>query len=171
MTETPAERPAQEIPPAFQQNGHSTSQLVLALMQQMPQLLAGALASVLQQVPVRTSAQFRCTGCVMNRIGWVTAHQKDADAANGAFMQAVMEQSGLADDDPRKSVPLDFTQFLPEALRPGAHPQGMPPIQDGTVMLNGALWCVEHVPGAPGKPQILVAHAGLTPAMLSSMIA
>jgi hypothetical protein len=172
MTEHSESMPGpQPIPAAFQQNGHTPSQIALSLMQQMPQMLAQAFASVLQQVPVRTAGQFRCTGCIMNRLAWVAAHQRDADAANEAFMQAVMAQSELPPDDPRRQVPPDFVMFLPEALRPGAHPQGMPPIQDGTVMMSGAVFCVEHVPGAPGKPQLLVAQGGLSPAMLAGLAA
>lgn len=161
----------QEIPAAFQPNGHSPSQMALAMMQQMPQMLAQALASVLQQVPVQMAGQFRCTQCVMTRLGWIAAYQKDTDAAHEAYVRAVTEQAELAPDDPLRTIPLDFTQFLPEPLRPGAGSQGMPPIQDGTVMVNGALWCIEHVPGAPGKPQLLIARGGLGASVLASLAA
>lgn len=169
MTEQSEPMPGpQQIPPAFQPNGHTPSQMALALMQQMPQMLVNAFASVLAQVPVQVKSQLRCTGCVMARIAWVHGHQRESDQASAAFMQAVREQGELADDDPRKGIPLDYAMFLPDALRPGGA-QGIPPIQDGTVMVNGAVWCFEHVPGLPGKTQLLIAQSGFSPAMLAGL--
>lgn len=160
----------QQVPPAFQQNGHSPSQVAITMMQQMPQMLANALASVLAQVPVQVKSQVRCTQCAMARISWVAAHQREVDTAHEMLVKAAQELGALPDDDPRKSVQLNFAMFLPEGLRPGGK-QSIPPMQEGTVMANGALWCFEHVPGMAGKTQLLVAQAGFTPSMLAGFAA
>lgn len=162
---TPGSEPTpgpQEIPPAFTPNGHSPSQTALALMQQMPQLLANALASVFQQVPVRTDAQrIGCTRCVMNRLAWFAAHGRELEAADKAYREAAAAQAELAEDDPRRSVPVDPAVFVPDRLKPGGA-QGYSPVADGCVMVNGALWCMEHVPGAPGQQQLIVARASMS---------
>jgi hypothetical protein len=155
MTEMPE---PQQIPPAFTQNGHSPSQMALAAMQRMPQMLAEALASVLQQVPVQ-GTRYRCTQCVMNRIAWVGSHEKAADQAQAMYERAAEVYAGLDPGDPRRPpVPPSFTMFLPDNLRPGGA-QGMPPIVEGTAMMNGSVYCMEHIPGAPGKSGLLLANA------------
>lgn len=159
----------QQVPPAFTPNGHSASQIAVALMQQMPQMLTDALASVLSQVPVHTTgSRYRCAGCVMGRLQWITAHRHEADTANAAYAKAMAEAAAAPDDDPRKHIPLEFAMFLPQVLRPGAE-QGMPLIAEGTVMIGGTAYCMEHVPGAPGKTQLLVATAGMSPSMLGAL--
>lgn len=174
-TPQPASEPMpgpQDIPPGLQSpNGHSQSQLALALMQQMPQMLAQALVAVLQQVPVQAAGtRYRCAGCAMTRLGWISGHQQACDAAGAAYIQAAAEQAGLEDGDPRKNIPLDFTMFLPDVLRPGGE-RGMPPVAEGAVMIGGTTWCMEHVPGAPGKTQLLIAQGGMSPAMLAQLAA
>lgn len=172
-TPQPASEPVpgpQDIPAGLQSpNGHSPSQMTLALMQQMPRMLAQAIAAVLQQVPVQAEGtRYRCAGCVIGRLGWIAAHQKACDDAGAAYTQAAAEQAGLPDGDPRKGIPLDFVMFLPEPLRPGGE-QGMPPVAEGIVMTGGTTWCMEHVPGAPGKSRLIVAQGSMSPAMLARL--
>lgn len=168
MTEMQPE--PQQIPPAFPQNGHRPSERLGQLMETLPQMLASAFASVLQQVPVQTKCPWRCTQCVMNRLAWVRSHERETTAAHSAYVQAMTELAALPDGDPRRGFVPDFTMFLPAHLKPGAE-QGMPPLQDGPVLVGGSAWCMEHVPGAPGKTQLLIASAGLTPGMLASLAA
>jgi hypothetical protein len=172
MTEQPGANPP--VPPAFTSNGHGPSAKIAELVEQLPDMLAGAVAGgmshVLNRVTVQTRSPYRCTQCVMNRLAWVNAHEKATSAAQETYMRAVTELASLPDGDPRRGIHLEFTMFLPDDLRPGGG-QGMPPLADGVVLISGSAWCMEHVPGAPGKTQLLIATSSLTPGMWSSLAA
>lgn len=115
-----------------------------ALQETFPQMLFQALASVLTQVPVHAvTQQLRCAGCMLARLEWHAAYRAECEEAERQF-------AALPPGDPRQGQ-AGFLEFLPEHLRPGAGPRGMPPVADGVVMLNGSVWCTEHIPGAAGR--------------------
>jgi hypothetical protein len=167
MTEMPG---PQELPPAFTPNGHRPSERLAGLIEELPQMLVNAFASVLRQVPVNVTG-YKCAECVTARFRWVAEHKRETDAAYAAYMRAVNEVAALEDGDPRKVMPQGFAQFMPEDLRPGGASQ-MPPIGDGEVMVGGTVLCPDHIPGGPGtqnRSRLLVAQAGLTPSMIAQL--
>jgi hypothetical protein len=106
----------------------------------------------------------------MNRLAWVRSHDRETTEAHATYVKAMTELAALPDGDPRKGFQPEFVMFLPENLRPGGA-QGMPPVAEAVVMVNAATWCMDHVPGAPGKTQLLVASGGFTPGMLAHLAA
>jgi hypothetical protein len=168
MTEQP-ETP-QQIPPALAQNGHTPSQIMIALLEQMPQMLFNAMTAALERATVCT-AGYKCADCVAARWAWAAAHKTQTEAAYAAYMQAMTELAALPGDGPRRAAAPDFTVFLPPALQPGGAEQ-MPGIADGEVMVNGTVKCANHAPGAPGTQggsRLLVAQAGFTPSMIAGL--
>jgi hypothetical protein len=129
------------------------------LAQRIGQAVAQAMAVVLQQVPVTVNAPFRCTTCMNGRIGWMTANAVALKLAEERMnvMQAAMEDGNPAT---RQLNPLSF-------LPPGTPP--LPPVQDGAVMVQGSVFCLEHIPGADqgGKKPFLIASGVLNPRMLA----
>lgn len=164
--------PAAPLPPGFSPNGHGTQAAQIGnavgqvLAEQLPRILFGAVAAALQQVlpqcPV-TVKPLHCATCMLERLRWAAAHGTEFRAADEAWRAAVAEQEGKPPED---RVPVDPAAFIPGQLRAGA-----PPVQDGTVMIGGTLYCMQHVPGAPGPgaSQLLVAQAHITPAMMAEL--
>ena len=129
------------------------------------QAVAQAVAAVLSQVPVRTQ-QYKCATCVLGRAQWAAAHAPVIRAAGEAMAQLL---ASLPPGDPRRGQ-VDAMMFLPPHLHPGA-PQGMPPVEDGTVMTAGTVTCAAHIPGIPqaggGRKEFLIAQGALSPQMLA----
>jgi hypothetical protein len=134
-------------------NGSAPSPIEL-----LPQMIAQAFASVLQQVPVQTR-QHLCAPCVLARMTWDAAHQADLRAAAAAAVQA----AGLAEGDPR-AAQLDPAPFLPPAAR-----QSLPDVQIAVTTAGGTEYCAAHVPGRPGGQKLLLASGPLSSAMLSGL--
>jgi len=168
MTDAPAEIPA-EVPaglngsaPGTLTPAKQTAQGVAAIagmLSQFPQ----ALAQVLQQVPVQAQTrQHLCATCVLGRLTWNVAHERELTAA----IEMAARVHGLADGDPRLGQ-LDPVPFLPESLRPGG-PQGMPPANPSITAVGGTEVCSEHIPGRPGGKQLLLMPGPLSQGMLAS---
>lgn len=131
-----------------------------ALAQVLPQMIAQALASVLQQVPVQAATrQHLCAQCVLARMTWGAANEKAVKAAIAAAAQA----HGIPGDDPR-AARLDPVPFLPAGLR-----DSMPPLQEAVTTFQGTEVCADHVPGRPGGKQLLIVNGPLSSAMLAGM--
>jgi hypothetical protein len=158
----PAVTPPDEIPPAFRSNGHSPSAMLAGLIEQLPQMLASALGSVLSQIPLRTAAQFRCVTCVRARFAWVEANGETLKAAE-ARMDAARAQ--MDDSHPMRDQ-LNPLMFLPEGTPP------IPPVQGGSVMVQGTVYCAEHDPGIDraGRPSLLVVEGALSHAALAGFM-
>lgn len=143
-----------------------------AILAALPQ----ALAQVLSQVPVNAQLLqwFKCSACVTARIQWCAVHQDDLKTAE-AQMIAVLGQ--LPEGDPRRGQ-VNVLMFLPPELQsqPGVTPPGSracPNVLDGAVMMGGAVYCPDHVPGvsaAGGRKEFLIASAPLSPAMLAEVM-
>jgi hypothetical protein len=129
------------------------------LAQRIGEAVAQAMAMVLQQVPVTVNAPFRCITCMTGRIGWMTAN---AAALKLAEEQMTVMQAAMDDGNPAKGQ-LNPLSFLP----PGTPP--IPPVQDGAVMMQGSVFCLEHIPGAQqaGKKPFLIVSGALNPQMLA----
>jgi len=151
--------PMTELPPGLSQNGHGPT---ARLMEALPQMLFQAVTAALQQVQV-TTAPLPCATCFLARLQWGASHAAEFREAERAYAAAVAEQE---QKDPQDRVALDPASFAPDSL------QSAPPLQGGTVMVGGTLYCAQHIPGAPGMPgtsPLLIAQAHLTPGMLSEM--
>lgn len=159
MNASPASKANGSVPPS-----KALPMLIQVLPQmvaELPQTIAQALASVLQQVPVQTR-QHLCATCVVARLAWNLAHERELTAA----IAMAAKVHGLADGDPRLGQ-LDPVPFLPESLRPGA-PQGMPPAHPSITAVAGTEVCSEHIPGRPGGKQLLLMPGPLSQGMLAS---
>jgi hypothetical protein len=160
MTGNPASKPNGSVPPS--KALPMLIQVLPQLVDALPQMMAQALASVLQQVPVQTR-QHLCATCVLARLTWNLAHERELTAA----LTMAAQVHGLADGDPRLAQ-LDPAPFLPEALRPGG-PQGMPPAHPSITTVGGTEVCSEHIPGRQGGKQLLLASGPLSQGMLASL--
>lgn len=151
-------------PAAFTPNGHTP---VAVLIQQLPQMLAQAVAAALGQVPV-TTKKLPCATCMLARLQWTAGHAAEIAAAEEKLKAAAAEMEAK---DPADRVPLNPVSFLPEHLRPGGN-QAAPAVQDGLVLIGGTLYCLQHVPGAdgqPGKRPFLIAQGALSSQMLAEI--
>jgi hypothetical protein len=155
------------VPAAFTSNGHGPAARTAAALEALPQMLYQAVATALSQVPV-TTRHLPCTTCVLARLTWASDHSAEITAAEGALKAAAAEQEAK---DPADRVQLDAMSFLPERLRPGGD-QAAPALQDGTVLAGGTLYCLQHVPNAPGQPgkrPFLIAQGALSSQMLAEI--
>lgn len=181
MTDIPAaEDTASTVPPqAFQPKpgaastatalaklAESQAAMISALPQianAVPQMMAQALASVLQQVPVQTR-QHVCCPCLLARLNWEAAHEREMKAA----IEAAAQFAGIGEQDPRRAQ-LDPAPFLPDHLQPGAGSQGMPPLTAAATTVGGTDVCPVHIPGRQGGKQLLLASGPLSQGMLASL--
>jgi hypothetical protein len=171
MTDNPAEIPA-EAPAAFNGsvNGAPTPAkqtadgvaAIAGMLSQMPQAMTQALAVVLQQVPVLTR-QHLCAQCVVARMGWNLAHERELRTA----LETAAQAHGIPDGDPRLAQ-LDPAPFLPEQLQVGG-PQAIPPVHPSVTTVGGTEVCSEHIPNRPGGQKLLVASAAFSPSMLAGL--
>lgn len=135
-----------------------------ALGQHLPQMMFQAVAAALQQVPVRTITQERmCATCIVNRIGWENLHRAELEAAMDAAALAAGVQPGT-----QQAAQLDLAAFLPQGLRPGER-GGLPGVSQSATTWQGTECCPMHIPGvqAAGRSPLVVATAGMSPAMLA----
>ncbi len=132
---------------------------IAGMLSQFPQ----ALASVLQQVPVQTR-QHVCCPCLLGRLNWEAAHEREMKAA----IEAAAAFAGIGPEDPRRAQ-LDPAPFLPEHLQPGAGAQGMPPLTVAATTVGGTDVCPVHIPGRQGGKQLLLASGPLSQGMLASL--
>lgn len=109
----------------------------------LTQMVAQAVVAALAQAPAKNGLQ--CSTCALNRAVWWHHNQADLQAAHH-------EACAAAGADPAspQGQALDFTAFLPEALRPG-QPNGVPVVFDLVTFVNGSGYCPGHIPGAPGQ--------------------
>jgi hypothetical protein len=164
MTDTPAEIPAglNGSAPGTATPAKQTAEGVSAIagmLSQFPQVLAG----VLQQVPVQTR-QHVCCPCLLARLNWEAAHEREMRAA----IEAAANFAGLGEQDPRRAQ-LDPAPFLPEHLQPGAGTQGLPPLTVAATTVGGTDVCPLHIPGRTGGKQLLLASGPLNSALLASL--
>jgi len=169
-----APRPPKPPTPAEARIANAVALAMSQFVMMLPQLLAQSLADVLRQIPVRT-VPLNCATCQINRMVWTVRHDRELKAAYEAYAAAMTE---LAEDDPRRRM-LNPVSFLPARLQPSGDPEkpnteGLPPVEDGIVMVGGTLYCGPHAPGAPeqaSRRQILVANGNLTGSMLAQAAA
>lgn len=141
------------------------------LAQFLPQMVAQGVAQALQQVPVRTRRL--CAKCLTVRIAWEAAHavaMKQAVAAAAVAAGIMPPGADLDQSDPRLGQ-LEIGPYLPDHLRPGG-PEGMPQIMDAITTAAGDEVCPMHLPGVPQQPgrrPLLIAPAGMTPAMAARL--
>lgn len=107
----------------------------------LPPMLGQAVAQSLQQGQPRRW----CVQCLTQRLQWEGRHTADMEAA----LELAAKAAGIPEGDPRRGQ-IDVTPFLPERLRAGAVPEGMPQLSDGVTIAGGNLVCPMHVPGGPG---------------------
>lgn len=73
-------------------------------------------------------------------------------------MARAAQEAGIRPGSP-EAAQLDFGPFLPEHLRPGAVPNGIPMINNSVTTADGREVCPAHIPGAQnGWPALLVAQ-------------
>lgn len=158
----PATPPAGQLPPGLSPNGHPTP--TAQLMQQLPQMLAQAMAAILGQIPV-TVKQLFCATCVLERLKWGSAHAAEMTRAEEAFRAAAAAMEARA---PQDRVPVDPAAFIPP------HLQGGPQVSEGAVMVGGTLYCLAHTPGAGaaagGRKEFLIANAPLSAALIAEVM-
>jgi hypothetical protein len=128
------------------------------LLQEFPEMYGPVIASavtngvvaavqMLQALPVR-NAGLACAACMARLVEWEGAHRAEVEQAR-AFAQA----AGQAD-----AVP-----FLPEHLRPGAEPDGLPMLgTDMLTIIGGTLTCPQHHPAAAAAGGRLIAVPGIS---------
>lgn len=131
--------------------------------------VAAALADALPEVIARViPPPASCSVCLRCRYMWEVAHERE-------LMDALAEACtahGIAPGSP-ESMRLDPAPFLPESLRPGADPDGLPPLRLKNTTVNGNDYCTMDLPDLPqpGQPrkQFLIASGAWTPGMLAQL--
>jgi len=180
LSDEMAAPPAPQVPPGFSPNGHPTPaaqalQALTAALEQLPQMLFGAVVQALQQVPVQVIVKpGPCGTCFTARAGWFAAHAADLAKAEAAYNAAVSE---LAPDDPRRGL-IRGLSFLPPALQPSQdparpNPQAMPDLAEGVILIGGTWYCAGHIPGAPQaghRKEFLIAHGPLSSALITEVM-
>ncbi len=143
-----------------------------ALAEVLPTLIGGARYQVLSQGQLRTP-QLQCAECQLSRMQWLARHQAKLQTAHQQYMAAVAQ---MAPDDPQRGM-ISPVACLPAELKPSGdpanpNPQAMPGLEDGTVLVNGTVYCAGHMPGAPDQASrrpFLVASGHMSPAMLAEL--
>lgn len=146
-------------PTPAQQTAAAASMIAGFLGQQLPQMLG----QVMQAMP----RAHVCGPCLVARLTWENKHHATLKAA---IAQAA-EAAGIPEGDPR-AMQIDPSPFIPEHLRPGAGPEGLPGVQPAITTIQGTDVCAQHVPGAPGQAPgrtLLIAQGHLSPAMLTQL--
>lgn len=167
----PPSTPSSGLPAGLSPNGHPTP--TRELLEKLPQMLAQAMAAVLQQVPVTVAQPLQvrplpCAQCYLERMRWGKLHEAALAKAEADYQAALAEMAQRPEED---QVPVNGLDYLPARLHPGA-PQGPPPVSEPVTMAGGTLVCAAHIPGSPGQPGssgIIPVTGYVSPSMLANL--